>query len=157
MNYGTEVGETCHREGCAGIIEQNEADGSCKCHINPPCSHCTTSREYCPECDWDAEDERIAKEKEYCERNKDLYKNQHEAWEKRRSEFWAKYNSPDVADKFDWIDEAHTHFSMKKIGIFPPKEMSLIEVLDKIKGTFGGRFEYFDKVRGRFRYIAYTD
>ena len=58
-------GETCNRNGCKGIIEEHEKEGSCTCHINPPCTYCTTPSEYCPECGWDAEDEQAEYWKEY--------------------------------------------------------------------------------------------
>lgn len=51
-------GEQCNRNGCKGVIEEYEKKGSCSCHINPPCSYCTTLSEYCPECGWSAEDEQ---------------------------------------------------------------------------------------------------
>lgn len=51
-------GETCNRDGCQGVIIENDEGGSCSCHINPPCDHCTTPREYCPECGWDALEEQ---------------------------------------------------------------------------------------------------
>ena len=57
-------GETCNRhndetgEICKGIIEEHYKDGGCSCHINPPCSYCETPSEYCPECDWDAREEK---------------------------------------------------------------------------------------------------
>ena len=58
-------GEVCNRNGCKGIIEEHEKEGSCTCHINPPCTYCTTPSEYCPECGWDAEDEQAKYLKEY--------------------------------------------------------------------------------------------
>lgn len=58
-------GEACNRNGCKGIIEEHEKEGSCTCHINPPCTYCTTPSEYCPECGWDAKDEQAEYLKEY--------------------------------------------------------------------------------------------
>jgi hypothetical protein len=50
-------GETCHRYGCQGIIDEHER-GSCTCHTgSPPCSNCTRALEYCPICGWEARDE----------------------------------------------------------------------------------------------------
>jgi len=48
-------GETCNRDGCTGILGRYEGDG-CSCHTSPPCSDCVEAREYCPKCDWSAED-----------------------------------------------------------------------------------------------------
>ncbi len=48
-------GEVCNRDGCTGIIKLYEKEGCCSCHTgNPPCSYCTTNNQYCPECNWDA-------------------------------------------------------------------------------------------------------
>lgn len=51
-------GEICNRNGCTGRIEAHEKEGGCTCFINPPCSYCSTPSEYCPECDWDAQEEK---------------------------------------------------------------------------------------------------
>lgn len=53
---GFEKGEICNRDDCKGIIQEKDLDGGCSCHINPPCGYCTTPKEYCPICDWDAEE-----------------------------------------------------------------------------------------------------
>ncbi len=57
--YGFTKGEVCNRYGCKGIIEEGAKEGDgCSCHIHPPCSYCMESVEYCPECGWDAQEER---------------------------------------------------------------------------------------------------
>lgn len=58
MEEGYLEDEVCNRNGCKGIITLKDIEGSCSCHINPPCSYCETSKEYCPDCGWDAEEER---------------------------------------------------------------------------------------------------
>ena len=50
-------GEKCNRNGCNGIIDEHEKEGECTCHINPPCSYCTTQTSYCPKCGWSASEE----------------------------------------------------------------------------------------------------
>ena len=50
-------GEKCNRNGCNGIIDEHEKEGECICHINPPCSYCTTQTSYCPKCGWSASEE----------------------------------------------------------------------------------------------------
>lgn len=55
---GYSEGEICNRNGCEGIIKEHEKESSCSCHLNPPCSHCTTSSEYCPVCEWDGQEEQ---------------------------------------------------------------------------------------------------
>ena len=51
-------GETCNRNGCKGVIEEHEKEGSCTCHISAPCSYCTTQTEFCPSCGWSAKEEQ---------------------------------------------------------------------------------------------------
>lgn len=58
IRFGTHEGEVCNRNGCNGIIEEGEKEGCCSCHINPPCSYCTTQTEYCPICGWSAEEDQ---------------------------------------------------------------------------------------------------
>lgn len=55
---GLYKGEVCNRDGCKGIIDEKIVEGCCSCHIKPPCSYCTTPKEFCPECGWDAEAEQ---------------------------------------------------------------------------------------------------
>jgi hypothetical protein len=139
-NLGILKGETCNRNGCDGIINEHPKEGGCSCHINPPCSYCTTSTEYCPKCGWDGKDEQ------------DNYiKNM-----PKQKEWEYKIRTVEDLDKtkISWIIEGHTHFSMKCIGVYP-KEATRDDVLKQVRGTFGGRFTYFEN--GKFTYIAYTD
>ena len=141
-NHGIESGETCNRNGCKGIIDETEKRG-CSCHINPPCSACTEPRAFCPSCGWDDADER----------------EEYESNRKHSSEY-----APDffkvrtIADldksKIDYLYRPHTHFTMIKEGVFPIGT-SKEELLNEIRGTFGGRFEYLTE--NRFKYVAYTD
>lgn len=57
--FGTLKGDVCGRSGCIGVIDEHPKEGSCTCHLNPPCSYCTTPNQYCPECGWEAEDDMI--------------------------------------------------------------------------------------------------
>ncbi|WP_216675105.1 hypothetical protein [Paraburkholderia elongata] len=56
--------------------------------------------------------------------------------------------------KLDWHSKPHSNASMIKEGVYPP-DMTRAEVEEKVRGTFGGRFDYFGG--GKFKYIAYTD
>lgn len=159
QEIGYMKGEECNRNGCKGIIDEHEKEGCCSCHINPPCSYCVDAAEYCPECGWDGKEEQAEADKADIEqfRNsgaQEAYNRQMEAEEKRRNDFWKLFRSNSEIEKFDCIYEGHTHFSMKKIGVYPP-QMTSKEVEEKVKGTFGGRFERVSG--GRFVYIAYTD
>lgn len=149
-------GDTCNRDGCKGIIEEHDIDGCCSCHSNPPCSYCTTPKEYCPECDWDAEEEA----REYYNANMPTPE-QEKQWEEERrkrdesDKIWQQKMSRKIPfDKFECRSKSHTHFSMEVEGGYPAG-MTRGDVYDKLKGTFGGRFTYFHE--GIFRFIAYTD
>ena len=56
--------------------------------------------------------------------------------------------------KIDYRIKAHTASSQICEGVYP-EGTSIAEVENVVKGTFGGRFEYFRD--GKFKYIAYTD
>jgi hypothetical protein len=43
---------------------------------------------------------------------------------------------------------------MIKEGVYPPTA-TMADVEKEVRGTFGGRFDYFND--GKFKYIAYTD
>jgi hypothetical protein len=57
-------------------------------------------------------------------------------------------------NKLDWHTFAHTHASIVKRGVYP-LNMTQEEVREKVAGTFGGKFIYFQD--GKFEYVAYTD
>lgn len=136
---GHEEGEICGRDGCEGRIEYTKPD-NCSCHISPPCSACMSTHLHCPNCDWEAE-QYVLNDYVVTENTKSHV---YEAWKPR----------PLDPTKLDWHSKSHSNSSMIKEGVYPP-EMSRAEVEEKVRGTFGGRFDYFGD--GRFKYIAYTD
>lgn len=138
--YGYEAGEVCRRNGCDGVVVEVEVEG-CSCHISPPCGACTEDRAYCPECDWHGKD--------------DQYINDYRVSVDPATQVFKSYELRKLdPTKLDWHSKSHTHFSMIKEGVYPPG-MTQAEVLKKVEGTFGGRFEHFG--HGKFKYIAYTD
>ncbi|MNM40731.1 hypothetical protein D3C81_515340 [compost metagenome] len=56
--------------------------------------------------------------------------------------------------KIDWRTSYHTYSSQICEGVYP-EGTTRDQVVEKVRGTFGGRFESFGN--GRFKYIAYTD
>jgi hypothetical protein len=144
MEFGYEKGETCNRNGCNGILTEHDTENHCSCHISAPCSYCTDSRVYCPECGWDGREEQIEADKKASQTAK-----KYDVWKPRT------INDLDK-NKIDYICSSHTHFSMIKEGVFP-KRTTMDEVREIVKGTFGGRFEMFDKENCKFKYVAYTD
>lgn len=141
MGYGMELGETCGRGGCKGVIEEHDVEG-CSCHIDPPCSACTTPREYCEECDWQAKDDMIMAEGTITITPIFVHV-------ERKPHVWDR-------SKIDKRTSMHSSSSQKVTGVFPigtPRS----EVEKIARGTFGGRFEKWSPETGDFVYIAYTD
>lgn len=137
---GYEEGVPCNRNGCKGLIDIHPSD-NCSCHINPPCSSCTSPRGFCPVCGWE------------------------EAGEERLNGFVGRVDAvtqiwktcqPRQLDstKIDYHVIPHTHFSQICEGVFP-EGTTRDDVLARVKGTFGGRFDHFGN--GKFKYVAYTD
>lgn len=152
QTFGAFEGETCWRNGCQGVIKQRPVEG-CSCHIHPPCSACTTNCQYCPDCDWDADEEDrsyhinelrcIAASKEDAKLG--MY----------GSEPFKKVEPrPLDPRKIDYRIRSHTHFSQICEGVYP-EGTTAAEVEAEVKGTFGGRFNRFGG--GKFEYVAYTD
>lgn len=54
---GVYEGEVCGRDGCSGVLEAHPHPGGCTCFQSAPCSVCTVNRQYCPTCEWEAQDE----------------------------------------------------------------------------------------------------
>lgn len=161
MEEGYLKGEFCNRDNCKGIIQEHDSDSCCSCHINPPCSYCETSREYCPECDWDGHEEqqeenRKSHKKFISSGQSEIYQKQREESERIHKEFEHLYRSKELVDKLDYRSQSHTHFSMIKYGVFPIS-MSTSELRKEIDGSFGGRFQSLNTETGRFKFIAYTD
>lgn len=151
---GYETGEVCNRNRCIGIIVEHESDGSCSCHINPPCSYCTTDRHYCPVCDWQGIDDQRGYGNSTPQQVA-YYKSEQESWNAARELFYKKYRGEELVDKLEIRTEPHTHFTQKVFGVFPQGTETKATLLPKITGTFGGRFTHFGGYS--FEYIAYTD
>lgn len=152
MKVGTETGEVCNRDGCTGTIQESAPHGSCSCHINPPCSHCVDDRHYCPECDWQGIDDQRNYPISAAQSHYNMaMQHQDNYYDKIKKMMRGELP---IGDKPQYMSLGHTHFSMIKEGVYPAG-MTREQLLDEIKGTFGGRFEHFGN--GKFKYIAYTD
>lgn len=136
---GYEEGTLCNRAGCLGIIATHESE-SCSCHISPPCWSCTSQRNYCPECDWQEKDDPLV-----IMEIKTIY-----------LPFGGVDRVKRVLDptKIDYRIEPHSNSSQLCIGVYPIGT-TCAEVEDRVRGSFGGRFNKFGG--GRFEYVAYTD
>lgn len=150
-------GEICNRDGCKELISLKEVEGGCCCHINPPCSYCVTPKEHCTECGWDAEEEIEAEERAAWLREQSRPEEEKQAerryWELIRIKRMVKIFDP---KRINAKILPHTHFSQIVEGWFPA-HMSMEDVRKEVNGTFGGRFERFDKARQAFSFVAYTD
>lgn len=156
-DLGCEAGEVCGRDGCEGVIEEHDSDTGCSCHISPPCSHCATPREFCPEREWDALEEMEAEE--HARWQAEMAKTPEQKAAERR--YWELVRIKQMVKIFDpkKINSRiipHTHFTQIVEGWFP-SHMSREDVRKHANGTFGGRFESFSEESQTFRFIAYTD
>ncbi|MBA4710519.1 hypothetical protein [Aquitalea aquatica] len=140
IEYGQLEGETCKRMGCQGVIEEHPRE-NCSCHISPPCHYCTTPREYCPDCGWEAKDDMVIND---CVVNVNKETGTYRTWTPR----------PLDETKIDWHSKSHSSCSMIKEGCYP-LGTTIEEVRKVVDGTFGGSFESFGG--GKFKFIAYTD
>jgi len=131
-----EEDDICPEKGCEGKLQYPEVV-DCSCHISPPCSKCVDNPLTCDECGWEEE----APE----------YKEIPVAPGLLMREY-----KPRALDKskIDYRSKIHTNSTMIKEGCHP-KGISREEVVKEVRGTFGGRFEYFGGTT--FKYIAYTD
>lgn len=141
--FGFAEGDVCWRDGCHGEIQIHPSE-DCSCHIAPPCGSCTAPRGFCPVCDWQEADEVEQFNDFVCKINPN---DRGGAWE------WFKPRPLDPR-KLDWRSKGHSNSSMIKEGVYP-EGMDRDQVEKAVRGTFGGRFEYFRE--GKFKYIAYTD
>jgi hypothetical protein len=135
-------GDTCNRKGCSGVINAHPAE-NCSCHIAPPCSACTSPRNFCPACGWEESNDKVINDFVV---QVDRKTGVHKSWVPR----------PLDNTKIDWRSSPHSNSSMIKEGVFQVGT-DATEVRKCVDGTFGGRFEYFDKENGKFKFIAYTD
>lgn len=140
IKFGYCEGEMCSRKGCKGIVKEHPVE-NCSCHIAPPCGACTSPRGFCEACGWEESEDLIVNDYVV---SIDKSTGVCRSWEPR----------PLDPSKIDWHSESHTKSSMIKKGVYPV-ELSREEVEKEVRGTFGGRFEYFKD--GKFKYIAYTD
>ncbi|WP_137279257.1 hypothetical protein [Pseudomonas rhizoryzae] len=134
-------GDICGRDGCQGLIKDHPVDG-CTCFICAPCSACTAERGYCPHCGWEAADDPLIR--------RDMGPISLGAG----FAFVEPVRRVLDPSKVDFVIKLHTASSMIKEGVYPP-HMSRQEVEEKVRGTFGGRFNKFKD--GFFEYVAYTD
>lgn len=110
---------------------------NCSCHINPPCSACADRVLTCGECGFEPEEPAY----------KDI--------PVMPGLSMREYKPRPLDDtRIDYRTKSHTASTMIKEGVYPIGT-SRSEVEKVVKGTFGGRFDYFGG--GKFKYTAYTD
>lgn len=155
INYGYSSGEICNRDGCKAIIQEYDKEGCCYCHINPPCSYCTTSSSYCDSCKWDGKEEQDECIETYVKSNEESSSLEFERYNEKDKLFDKAYSGLIPANALEIRRYSHTNFTMMVKGVFPNGTETPDTILPKIRGTFGGRFTKFNEYR--FEYIAYTD
>lgn len=151
-NRTWEEGNKCPNADCSGHIVIDYPDGGCSCHINPPCSRCTSSFLVCDTCgEQEPEDETtyvpviayrsigMGIVESYCKNpSKDLG------------------NGKRIYD-YDYDSSSGSTMAYKGKYEGPVKPQDIIDALGT--GTFGHRGPFLcgDKVRGSFTYTKITD
>ena len=130
-----EEGDTCSEFKCEGILLYPPVE-NCSCHIHPPCSACVDNLLVCPKCGWEPDEPEYKMVSD--------------------GDIQIREYKPRVLDntKIDYRIKPHSNSSQICEGVYPFGATKK-EVEAKVKGTFGGRFEYF--YDGKFSYVAYTD
>lgn len=115
---------------------------NCTCHISPPCSACTNRQLECDKCGYQPEEPE--------------YKDIPVTFDFNGVFLTQREYKPRPLNnsKIDYRVKMHTHFSQICEGVYP-EGTTKTEVEQEVRGSFGGRFEYFGN--GKFKYIAYTD
>lgn len=161
--YGLEggelEGEICNRLGCTGVIRENPGEGSCSCHLHPPCGYCVNMPFICDTCDWDSNSEQAWHDKHMFKEIKDsgsnIWREMLKEQDQRKVDFNRNFRNPQyVAKEIEWMVKEVGHAQMIKHGMMP-EGTPIEDVIKEVKGTFGGKFTKFSKTR--FEYIAYTD
>ena len=115
---------------------------NCSCHISPPCAACTNNQLKCDQCGYQPEEPEY-KDIPVTPSVYGIFLTQREYKPK-----------PLDNSKIDYRIKMHTASSQICEGVYP-EGVTRDEVENVVRGTFGGRFEYFGN--GKFKYIAYTD
>jgi len=98
---------------------------------------------FCPDCGWDERNDMVVNDWQ----RMDIYVDTGGSkihWFERKLD----------STKIEYVIKPHTNSSQICEGV-NPLTATREDVIERVRGTFGGRFEYFSA--GRFRYIAYTD
>lgn len=137
-----EEGDRCPSRGCDGLLQYSKVE-NCSCHINPPCSACVSNSLECEICSWEPDEPEYKDIPVILPTNDGL------------GLFQREYKPrPLDKSKIDYRIKSHSGSSMIKEGVYPDGTTKE-QVREAVNGSFGGRFEYFE--RGRFKFIAYTD
>lgn len=146
-------GDKCNRNGCAGIMEAVDADTSCSCHINPPCSHCVDMEYECNKCGFLVESpnhEPASKS--------DPHKPNKSGWYLRKTpeELFAELKEKWDGKSIDYVDKTprDNYYFMIKKGLYPEGTTK-----EDIKSLFNLCFgyAYLNMENGVFEIKYYTD
>jgi len=141
MEHGLVQDDVCNREGCKGVMHEQDNDTSCSCHICPPCSHCVDMIFECDECGTEAEEPEPAKTAFKFKPIK--VKTTHERFAELED------------DKFGYITIPGKYYSMEYKGKYP-KGMLPSDITGKFNICFGYKW-ISSPSNGKFHLKVYTD
>jgi len=135
-------GDVCNRNGCKGVMREQETDTCCSCHINPPCSHCTNAIFECEECGEETEVPGMD-----CSPSQPMVFPEYKTNQERFNEL--------EDGKFDYVTIPGKYYWMEYWGKMS-REMTGADVVSKFNTCFGYRWIKHPS-NGVFHIKVYTD
>lgn len=136
--------DVCNRDGCKGVMQEQDTDTCCSCHISPPCSHCTDAIFECVECGEETENPNYTSGWEGVETLAPVvYKSTQERFDELED------------GKFDYVTIAGQYYWMEYWGK-TPEGMTADELIKNFNVCFG--FQWIKRLKDQVFHIkVYTD
>ena len=136
-----DIDDKCPHKDCTGKFIKTEIDGSCSCHISPPCSHCCHGQIECGVCGFehDSMDDYIPS-----------------LGNTMSKQCTRKIKTFDDLKKgtFDYLTKPGTYYFMTYSGYYP-EEWTVENLISKFNTCFG--YTDFSMKDGIFNIKVYTD
>lgn len=141
MENGLIQDDVCNRDGCTGLMQEQDNDACCSCHICPPCSHCTDMIFECDDC---------GAETDLAEPAKSSFTPRPVKYKTTAERF------TELADnEFNYVTIPGAYYWMEYKGKYP-SEMPASDILSKFNTCFGYMWKKMPS-NGTFHLKVYTD
>lgn len=134
-----DIGDECPDIDCDGKFIAAELEGSCSCHIHPPCSHCCNGMIECNECGLDHDSMAS-----YSSENTFV-----------QPKAWKKLTMADLKKgEFNYLTITGAYYFTEHEGYYPEGWSA-----EELKSNFNLCFGYtnFSMKDGKFKIKVYTD